>query len=102
MSEAARIYNFQRIIERELRKLDGDINGPTLLDYYKHRVAEGLSQARIAKCLYTLRTLSRLLGKRFRAASKENIVDLVARIEGLPVGDLLRPFVELYSRHIPP
>src|SRR2546425_2399319 len=87
VSEAARIYNFRRIIERELRKLGRDINGQVLLRYYQRRVAEGISQARIVKCLNTLRILSKLFGKRFETATKENIVELVSRIEGLEVGD---------------
>jgi len=44
-------------------------------------VAEGLSRARIWKCLSTLRRLVELLGKPFEEATKDDIVELIAKIE---------------------
>lgn len=83
MSNSAAIYNYEKTLNRELKKLrsGSDVNAPTILKYYKNRVAEGLSLARIIKCIITLRLISRLLGKRFENATREDMVDLLAKIE---------------------
>ncbi len=82
MSDANAIYNFERIIARELVKAKADpLNAETLLKFYRARVAEGLSLARNLKCLSVMRLLSRSLGKPFGDATKDDIVDLVSKIE---------------------
>lgn len=90
MSEADSIYNFKRILERELCKSASEINGNTLLKYYQSRLAEGISLARIVKCISTLRRVSNIFGRRFEDATKDNLVELVAKIEQLPVGDFTK------------
>ena len=52
MYAAESIYNHRRILEREIAKLRLDKNnGTILLRYYRSRRAEGLSLARIVKCI---------------------------------------------------
>jgi len=52
-----------------------------LLRFYRHMVSEGRSKARIWKCLSTLRRLVKMLGKPFEEATKDDIVELIAKIE---------------------
>ncbi len=85
MSNAAAIYNFPRKLERELEKLKANVvgkeNSEVLLKFYKHLVAEGVSIARIIKYLTTLRNLASRLNKPFEKATKDDIIELVAKIE---------------------
>jgi len=83
MSRANEIYYLERQIERELKKVreSTDVNKDTLLRYYSHSVAEGLSLARILRRLVHCRDLSGMLGIRFEDATKEDIVRIVASIE---------------------
>jgi integrase len=75
------MYNVERILKNELEKLKDDINGETLRRYYWQRVAEGITPIRQYKCINTLRSISKTLGKEFRDASKEDIIELLARLE---------------------
>jgi len=82
VSDANKIYNYERILARELLNIQSDrFNSEILQKYYRSRVAEGLSLARIIKCLCTLRQISKSLKKPFTEATKDNLVDLIARIE---------------------
>jgi integrase/ribosomal protein L40E len=83
VSLANQIYHYPHKIEKELESIkklrteDSEI----LSKYYRARIAEGLSQARILKCLNTLKLLSRISNKPFVEFSKDDVVDLVARTE---------------------
>lgn len=82
MSDAAAIYGYKQTLNRELSHIKQDqINGEIILKYYRSRVAEGLSLARILKCISTLKLISKRLKKPFTEATKEDIVDLIAEIE---------------------
>lgn len=82
MSDANEIYNYEKLLDSELSRIKGDpFNAEILFKYYRSRVADGLSLARIIKCLYTLRYLSRALSKSFEKATKDDIVNLMAKIE---------------------
>jgi len=82
VSEANEIYNYESTLARELSKTKEDpFNAEILLKYYRSRVAEGLSLARILKCLSTLRLISKSLGKRFEDATKDDIVNMIVKIE---------------------
>lgn len=82
MSGANEIYNYERTLARELLNIESDrFNAEILLKYYHFMVAEGLSLARTIKCLCTLRQISKSLKKSFTEATKDDIVDLIARIE---------------------
>jgi len=82
VSDAAAIYKYKQILAREISNIEKDrVNGKIILKYYRSRVAEGLSLARILKCVSTLKLISRMLEKPFTEARKEDIVDLIANIE---------------------
>lgn len=82
MSNAAAIYKYKQSLAREISNIKKDrVNSRIILKYYRSRVAEGLSSARILKCISTLKLISRRLGKPFTEATKEDVVDLVASIE---------------------
>jgi len=83
MSRADEIYRLDRQVAKELKNIQEskDINLDTIMRFYTHSVASGLSLARIKKILYSLRKLSRWLDKRFEDATKEDIVNLVAKVE---------------------
>jgi len=88
VSDANRIYNYERILDGELSKIKRDpFNAEIFLKYYRSRVAEGLSLARIIKCLCTLRQISKSLKKSFTEATKDDIVDLIARIEETEISE---------------
>ena len=85
MSEAAVVYNYPRTLERELAKLRtnslGKENSEIILRFYRQLVAEGLGIARQIKYLSTLRRIALLLNKPFEEATKDDVIDFVAKIE---------------------
>lgn len=85
MSRANEVYNYPRILERELAKLgascSGKKNSETILRFYRQLVAEGLGIARQIKYLSTLRRIASLLNKPFEKATKDDIIDFVVKIE---------------------
>jgi site-specific recombinase XerD len=88
MSRAEEIYPLKRLIFNQLERARKDrFNAKVLEKYYNMRVAEGISLARIHKCLCTMRMLSSLLGMPFEKAKKEDIVRLVARVEKKGLAD---------------
>ena len=52
-----------------------------ILDFYKECIVRGYSKARIIKYLVTLERIARDLGKPLTQAKKEDIVNLIAKIE---------------------
>ncbi len=88
MSRADEIYNYTRQIETMMDTIrnSSDLNKDLLLRYYRQSVAEGLSKGRIYKRICTLRILSKMFWKRFDSATKEDIVQLIAKIEQKKVG----------------
>src|SRR6266571_623047 len=87
VSEAASIYKLERLVGREVEKARANLNGDHLLKYYKARVADGLSLARIAKCMNTMRMISKILNRRFDEVTKDDIVELVAKVERLDLSE---------------
>jgi len=82
VSEAAEIYKYKRTLAKELSNMEkDDVNGQTILSYYRTRVAEGLSLARLIKYLNTLKMISRRLNKPFTECRKEDIIGLIASLE---------------------
>lgn len=85
MSRANEVYNYPRTLERELAKLRtnslGKENSETILRFYRQLVAEGLGIARQIKYLSTMRRIASLLNKSFEEATKDDIINFVARIE---------------------
>lgn len=85
MTGAAVIYNYPRILERELIKLKtnslGKENSEIISRFYRQLAAEGLGIARIIKYISTLRLIASFLNKPFNEATKDDIIDFVAKIE---------------------
>jgi len=82
VSDANKIYNYERTLAVELSKIKEDpYNAEVLFKYYRSRVAEGLSLARIIKCLSTLRLISKSLSKKFVEATKDDVVNFMAGVE---------------------
>ncbi len=82
MSHAAIIYNYKKSLARELSHIEQDkLNGAIIYKYYKARVAEGLSLARILKCISTLKLLSKDLNKPFETATKDDVLELIVNIQ---------------------
>lgn len=82
MSRATEIYPLKKMVERELEKIKSDNhNSGSLYKYYHARVAEGISLARICKCLNTLRQISRILGKSFEDSTKDDFVRVISKVE---------------------
>lgn len=85
MSGADVVYNYPRTLEKELEKLRsnslGKENSETILRFHKLLIAEGLGLARQIKHLWTLRRIATLLNKPFTEATKDDMIDFVAKIE---------------------
>ena len=78
------IHNFENKLEsylKNLRKLNSS-NRSKILEFVKHLQAEGISKGRILKYVYILENVSKMLGKRFEKATKDDMIELVSKIEG--------------------
>jgi integrase/ribosomal protein L40E len=77
------IHNFEKRVEQVVEKLNelSEPNRSDILKFLKQLSAEGKSAGRIMKYVYTLKTLAKMLNKPFRNALKDDIIDLVSKIE---------------------
>ena len=77
------IHNFEKRVEQVVEKLNelSEPNRSDVLKFLKQLSAEGKSAGRIMKYVYTLKTLAKMLNKPFRDAAKDDIIDLVSKIE---------------------
>jgi integrase len=80
------IHGYGKRLASVMERLESDKNlnkenKLDLLRFKKRLEAEGISDGRIFKYLWTLRNISTWLKKSFRNTTKENIVDLVSKIE---------------------
>lgn len=62
-------------------KKSTDRNKEIMLKFQEYCFAQGLSEGRIKKYLYTLIKLSQFLGKKFEKANKKDIVAVLAKLE---------------------
>ena len=67
-------------LDNELAKVRG-INREHILKFYNQYLADGLATSTIRKYLLELNTLSQLLGKDFKAASKDDLIALCGKLE---------------------
>jgi integrase len=82
MSRANEIYPYKKHIQRTLAQIRKDPhNAEDLLRFYEERLSEGISPARIYKCMSTLKLISIRLGCSFQRATKSDMVRLVSGIE---------------------
>jgi len=79
------VYCYKRRIEACLRKIrNSSIDEESkrrILEFYQECIVRGYSKARIIKYLDTLERIARDLGKPLTQAKKEDIVNLIAKIE---------------------
>lgn len=100
MSRADEIYPIRRQLERNLEQIKSDPhNADALSKYYQARVAEGISTARIYKCISTLNILSRRLGKPFSDAVKDDFIRLVSEIEQSSLSDWTKRDYKVILKH---
>ncbi|MDI6721052.1 MAG: hypothetical protein QMD85_01585, partial [Candidatus Aenigmarchaeota archaeon] len=83
------IHHFREKLERKIEMMKTDptvleANKKVILDFINECYAERLSHGRIYKSLYFLVTLSRMLGKNFSEATKEDLKELIRKIESSP------------------
>lgn len=80
------IYNYERKIETILDRIKDSHADPkdksAILNFYRDCLSRGLSKARIFKYLYTINNIINLLGKSLEKATKDDIAELVRKIEG--------------------
>ncbi|MFH1229558.1 MAG: site-specific integrase [Candidatus Aenigmatarchaeota archaeon] len=91
MRQKLEIYNYDRRIETILGRIkDSSIDQKSkdqILEFYMDSLARGLSKARAFKYLYTVENLAKFLGIPFGEATKEDIAELVRKIEGKSYAD---------------
>jgi len=80
------IHNFGKRLENGIENLLNsnfffEEDKEDLKKFYQYLIAEGMSAGRILKYFYHLKTLAKMLGKSFRKASKEEIIEIVGKIE---------------------
>jgi len=80
------IHGYGKRLASVMERLESDKNlnkenKLDLLRFKKRLEAEGISDGRIFKYLWTLRNISTWLKKSFRKATKEDIVNVVSKIE---------------------
>jgi integrase len=77
------IHDYEKRLHYFLNKLNNldKANREDILKFVRYLSAEGISTGRIAKYIYSLINIVRILNKPLRDASKEDIVDLVSKIE---------------------
>lgn len=84
---AYEVHHYEQRLKSALGALDEDTtlllrNKELIRSYIKYRAAQGLSVPRQTRYIYCLRKLSRFLnGKLFEGAVKEDIIDVVSKIE---------------------
>lgn len=100
MSRATEIYPLKRQLARELDNIKRDPhNAEALARYHNSRVAEGISVARIYKCMSTLKILSRMFCKSFDSATKDDIVALVAKFELMDLSEWTKRDYKVVLKH---
>ena len=79
------VYCYKRRIEACLRKIRNssidEESKQRILEFYQECIVRGYSKARIIKYLDTLERIARNLGKPLTQAKKEDIVNLIAKVE---------------------
>jgi len=80
------LYRYDKRLKRtvELMKADRKMipeNTKNIIAFSKARLARGTSYGRVAKVVYCLKRLSKMLNKPFGQADKENIISLMGELE---------------------
>jgi len=83
------IHEYDKRLDSAIRRVEAakdisDANKADLMAFQRYLFAKGLTAGRIAKYLNHLSGISRLIGKGFREANKDDIIGLVRSIESRP------------------
>jgi integrase len=85
------IYNNEKKLRNALERIKNSSidqkNKAKILEFYRECLAQGLSQARIIKYLGTLERIARALNKPFEEVVKEDIAELIRKIESRNYSD---------------
>ncbi len=88
------VYCYKRRVKACIRKVKSscvdDESKAKILEFYREYIIMGYSKARIIKYLGTLERIGRDLGKLFTQAKKEDIVNLIAKIEQRNYSELIK------------
>jgi len=81
------IYNREQTLKNALEKMRSseELSISTrilIMKFYHECLAQGLSTARLVKYLYSLHQFSLMLGKPFDKTAREDVIELVEKIEG--------------------
>jgi site-specific recombinase XerD len=78
------IHNFSSRLENYLKNLNkvDPYSKKKILEFVKYLQAEGISKGRILKYVYILENVAKMLKIKFEKATKDDIIDLVSKIEG--------------------
>lgn len=100
MSRAAEMYPLKRYVELELEKVRKDPHNAEIIEkYHQARVADGISLARMHKCLWTVRRISKMLGKSFSEATKDDFVRVIAELEQSGFSDHTKMDFKVILKH---
>ncbi|MFH0868552.1 MAG: hypothetical protein V1831_04530, partial [Candidatus Woesearchaeota archaeon] len=84
MTNRLNIYRNEEVLEKELKRLKktkiSQRNKDVIKRYHKYLLANDVGQPRVARLSMGLRTLSKLLKTDFEVATKEDIQELVSKI----------------------
>jgi len=84
-------HKFKERLEKEIKHIENPSkdsdwsnlsgkNREKLLEYYNHLAGRGVSEGRVLKYLYTLKTIGKILGKNFEDADKKDIERVLATL----------------------
>jgi len=77
------IHDYEKRLKQFIKSLNelDEINRNDILKFSKYLFAEGLSVGRIGKYIWILKSLAKILEKELRNCNKEDIIELVSKIE---------------------
>ncbi|MBS3052726.1 MAG: tyrosine-type recombinase/integrase [Candidatus Aenigmarchaeota archaeon] len=77
------IHNFDKSLENISKRLEGlrEQDRNDIFQFKRQLVVDNISSGRIMKCLYTLKRLSEMNDKPFRDCNRDDIVNLVEKIQ---------------------
>ena len=86
------LYRYDEKLEKTLKALkdDGKLiedNRKNIISFSRIRLAKGSSAGRVAKVVYCLRNLSKMLNKPFKDATKEDLIGLIGTLDATKYSD---------------
>ncbi|MEM7821624.1 MAG: phage integrase SAM-like domain-containing protein, partial [Candidatus Aenigmatarchaeota archaeon] len=77
------IHDYEKRLKQFINGLNelDEVNRDDILKFSKYLFAEGLSKGRIGKYIWILKSLVRIAGRELRNCNKEDIIEVVSKIE---------------------